>query len=238
MRFAIIDDEPNIPEQIAEMLKDFAQNYLVETDCFHQPAEFLKIYQSRHYDAAFLDIDMPTINGFDLSQKIYEKNENIPIVYITGRDDLITNAFRYKPLGFVRKQFIASELPYALTTIINEIHKKSSSITITETRSSGGGTYSIQIENIIFLESEKHNLNIHLVTGERYIVRESLSYYSNLPEFKDFVLINSGTMVNLAHTKLVGDTISLKNGTTLYVSRRKLQSVLEAYLKYIGRILI
>ena len=170
MRFAIIDDEPNIPEQIAEMLKDFAQNYLVETDCFHQPAEFLKNYQSRHYDAAFLDIDMPTINGFDLSQKIYEKNENIPIVYITGRDDLITNAFRYKPLGFVRKQFIASELPYALTTIINEIHKKSPSITITETRASGGGTYSIQIENITFLESEKHNLNIHLVTGERYIV--------------------------------------------------------------------
>lgn len=238
MRFAIVDDEPNIPEQIAEMLKASAQNYHVETDCFHHPTEFLEIYQSCNYDAVFLDIDMPTINGFDLSQKIYETNESIPIVYITGRDDLITNAFRYKPLGFVRKQFIASELPYALTTIVREINKKSPSITITETRSAGGETYSIQIEKIAFLESEKHNLNIHLLAGENYIVRESLSYYANLPEFKDFVLINSGTMVNLAHVKLVGDTISLKNGTILYVSRRKSQSVLEAYLKYIGRILI
>lgn len=81
-------------------------------------------------------------------------------------------------------------------------------------------------------------MKIQLLTGESYTVREALSYYLNLPEFKDFVLINSGTMVNLAHIKLVSETISLKNGTILYVSRRKLQSVLDAYLKYIGRVLI
>ena len=181
---------------------------------------------------------MPAINGFDLSQKIYEKNNSVPIVYITSRDDLIIHAFRYKPLGFVRKQFIASELPYALTTILKEINRKSPSITITETRFAGGRTYCIQIEKITFLESEKHNVKIQLLTGESYTVREALSYYLNLPEFKDFVLINSGTMVNLAHIKLVNETISLKNGTILYVSRRKLQSVLDAYLKYIGRVLI
>ena len=119
-------------------------------------------------------------------------------------------AFRYKPLGFVRKQFIASELPYALTTILKEINRKSPSITITETRFAGGRTYCIQIEKITFLESEKHNVKIQLLTGESYTVREALSYYLNLPEFKDFVLINSGTMVNLAHIKLVSETISLK----------------------------
>ena len=179
------------------------------------------MYCSCNYDAVFLDIDMPAINGFDLSQKIYEKNNSVPIVYITSRDDLIIHAFRYKPLGFVRKQFIASELPYALTTILKEINRKSPSITITETRFAGGRTYCIQIEEITFLESEKHNVKIQLLTGESYTVREALSYYLNLPEFKDFVLINSGTMVNLAHIKLVSDTISLKNGTILYVSRRK-----------------
>lgn len=151
---------------------------------------------------------------------------------------MIIHAFRYKPLGFVRKQFITSELPYALTTILKEINRKSPSITITETRFAGGRTYCIQIEEITFLESEKHNVKIQLLTGESYTVREALSYYLNLPEFKDFVLINSGTMVNLAHIKLVSDTISLKNGTILYVSRRKLQSVLDTYLKYIGRVLI
>lgn len=238
MRFAIVDDEPNIPEQIADMLKASAPDVQIEADCFHDPSEFLERYHSCNYDAVFLDIDMPAINGFDLSQKIYEKNNSVPIVYITGRDDLITYAFRYKPLGFVRKQFMAAELPYALTTILEEINQKSPSITISEIRSAGGGTYSIPIEKITFMETEKHNVKIHLFNGESHTVRESLSYYLNLPEFKDFVLINSGTMVNLAHVKLADDMISLKNGTTLYVSRRKLQSVLDAYLKYIGRVLI
>lgn len=238
MRFAIVDDESDVPEQIAEMLKNYVPDIQIETNCFHQPSEFLEMYYNCNYDAVFLDIDMPAINGFDLSQQIYEKNNSIPIVYITSRDDLIIHAFRYKPLGFVRKQFIASELPYALTTILKEINQKSPSITITETRFAGGRTYCIQIEKITFLESEKHNVKIQLLTGESYTVREALSYYLNLPEFKDFVLINSGTMVNLAHIKLVSETISLKNGTILYVSRRKLQSVLDAYLKYIGRVLI
>ena len=124
MRFAIVDDEPDVPEQIAEMLKNYVPDIQIETNCFHQPSEFLEMYYNCNYDAVFLDIDMPAINGFDLSQQIYEKNNSIPIVYITSRDDLIIHAFRYKPLGFVRKQFIASELPYALTTILKEINQK------------------------------------------------------------------------------------------------------------------
>lgn len=103
MRFAIVDDEPNVPEQIAEMLKTYVPDVQIETNCFHQPSDFLEMYYSCNYDAVFLDIDMPAINGFDLSQKIYEKNNSVPIVYITSRDDLIIHAFRYKPLGFVRK---------------------------------------------------------------------------------------------------------------------------------------
>ena len=99
MRFAIVDDEPNVPEQIAEMLKTYVPDVQIETNCFHQPSDFLEMYYSCNYDAVFLDIDMPAINGFDLSQKIYEKNNSVPIVYITSRDDLIIHAFRYKPLN-------------------------------------------------------------------------------------------------------------------------------------------
>ena len=94
MRFAIVDDEPNVPEQIAEMLKTYVPDVQIETNCFHQPSDFLEMYCSCNYDAVFLDIDMPAINGFDLSQKIYEKNNSVPIVYITSRDDLIIHAFR------------------------------------------------------------------------------------------------------------------------------------------------
>lgn len=76
MRFAIVDDEPNVPEQIAEMLKTYVPDVQIETNCFHQPSDFLEMYCSCNYDAVFLDIDMPAINGFDLSQKIYEKNNS------------------------------------------------------------------------------------------------------------------------------------------------------------------
>ena len=40
MRFAIVDDEPNVPEQIAEMLKTYVPDVQIETNCFHQPSDF------------------------------------------------------------------------------------------------------------------------------------------------------------------------------------------------------
>ena len=123
MRFAVVDDEPGILKQIPVLIRQFSPDIKIETDTFSSSSEFLSAYTNPKYDALFLDIDMPDMNGFALAEHLRHQSDLVPIVYITARDDLMIQAFRYKALGFVRKQFIDIELPYALSTIINEIHK-------------------------------------------------------------------------------------------------------------------
>lgn len=210
----------------------------IDIECFQNAADFLAAYQNNVFDALLLDIDMPELTGFDLAQQLRTENDNIPIVYITGRDDLITQAFRYKPIGFVRKQHIDIELPFALTTILSELNRKKPTITVTETRSAGGATHTILIDNILYIESIGHNVKMHLSDGTSLTARGILSEYLEQSGFSGFIQINSGTIVNCAHISLNEDKVQCKNGTVLYISRRKQADVRKAYLKYVKKVLI
>ncbi len=119
MNAAIVDDEPAFFSQISELLQVIASqnNVNVKIDFFKQADEFYRHYKSEKYDVLFLDIDMPDINGFELTEMLQRQDDNVKIVYITNRDDLVVYAFRYKALGFVRKKHIENELPYAMSTL-------------------------------------------------------------------------------------------------------------------------
>ncbi|MBR3417320.1 MAG: response regulator transcription factor [Oscillospiraceae bacterium] len=238
MRFAVVDDEHIVLEKLPQLIRSQMQNINPEIECFQRASELMTAYESFKFDALFLDIDMPDLSGFDLAEQLRLKDDNIPIVYVTGRDDLITTAFRYKPVGFVRKQRIESELPFAIATILSELGRKKASITVTEVRSAGGKTHTVLINHIRFIETTLHNADIHLVDESQLTVRGVLSDYLNQLGFESFVQINSGTIVNLAHTTLMKDQIVFENGTVLYVSRRRLSEVQKAYLKYVKKVLI
>ncbi len=237
MLFALVDDNLEILEQIPSIIKSLIPYYEVVVDCFQNAHQLLDVYKKKKYDVLFLDIDMPEISGFDLTCIIKDTNPNAHIIYLTGRDDLITNAFRYRPLGFVRKQNIDSELPFAIETILKVLDKEELKITITETRAKGGRTHTILIKQIQYIESCNHALTFHLDNQELY-VRESLSHFMDMPEFRDFVAINSGVIVNLAHIKLVKDSVVFEDDTTLFISRRKLPEVIKSYLNYTKKVLI
>ena len=238
MRFAVVDDEPGILKQIPVLIRQFSPDIKIETDTFSSSSEFLSAYTIKKYDALFLDIDMPDMNGFALAEHLRHQNDLVPIVYITARDDLMIQAFRYKALGFVRKQFIESELPYALSTIMNEIHKDNDMIEVTETRLQGGRTYNISVNGIMYIENDHHNVTIHMTDKRKITVRSSLSYFTEHESFKHFVAISTGIIVNLSLIELTEDAVCFSNGEILYISRRKIPSVRTAYLNYIKKVLI
>ena len=238
MRFAVVDDELGILEQIPALIRRFSPNKRIEIDTFASSSDFLSVYPNQKYDALFLDIDMPDMDGFALAEHVRHQNDLVPIVYITARDDLMTQAFRYKASGFVRKQFIQDELPYALSTILNEIHQDDDMIEVTETRSEGGHTYRLSINSITYIQSFRHNVTIHMSDGTEITVRSSLSYFSEHEGFRHFAAISAGIIVNLSLVELTEDAVCFSNGEMLYISRRKIPSVRTAYLNNIKKVLL
>lgn len=132
IRIAVVDDQT---EAISGILSVFQQwqteNHInFEIDTYTDTDVFCNAIFDKKYQALFLDLDMPKQSGFDISQSLRELGNNTPIVYITNRDDLMQKAFQYKVLGFVRKDKIQEELPFAISCVVQEIQKKNSHVMI------------------------------------------------------------------------------------------------------------
>lgn len=85
--------------------------------------EAIDIIKSNDLYAILLDLNMPSLNGFDVLAYLKEENllEKIPVVIITGDDteETIKKAFSYGILDVLNKPFTEENITRVLTSIEN-----------------------------------------------------------------------------------------------------------------------
>ena len=85
--------------------------------------EAIDIIKSNDLYAILLDLNMPSLNGFDVLEFLREENllEKIPVVIITGDDteETIKKAFSYGVLDVLNKPFTEENIARVLTSIEN-----------------------------------------------------------------------------------------------------------------------
>jgi FixJ family two-component response regulator len=100
---AIVDDEECVRRALVRLLKAFR----FDTTSFASGQAFLDSLRERRPDCLVLDIQMPGLAGQDVQTQLAEAQSRIPIIFITGHDELATRercladgAFEYfcKPL--------------------------------------------------------------------------------------------------------------------------------------------
>ncbi len=92
--------------------RDNLELYGYSIDFCENGVEAIQLFETNHYDLCILDVMMPKMDGFQAAQKIREKNEEIPIIFLTakstkedkihglkiGADDYITKPFSIEEL--------------------------------------------------------------------------------------------------------------------------------------------
>lgn len=240
-RVAILDDEPTAIESIVACFNNIQNNLNVifQIDKFTTGRDLIETLHVISYEALFLDIDMPQDSGFVISKFLRENNNNIPIVYITNRDDLMQQAFQYKVLGFVRKNHLAEELQFAVECVIREIHKSAKRVTLISTEKNKKIKYEIAVSDILYVDSQNHQTIVHLINKTSIVTREPLRSYILQKAFNDFIQISSSCIVNYVHIfSIETDTVVLKNQEILYISRRKKRIVKEQFLQLSRRLVL
>ena len=100
MKVLICDDDKCIVDEIKNNLNTFSDKHRIvfDIDLFYNGVELLNSNIS--YDMAFIDIEMPLVNGLTLSAQLKKVNSNIIIFIITSHDAYLDDAmdldvFRY-----------------------------------------------------------------------------------------------------------------------------------------------
>ena len=97
---------------------------------------------------------------------------------------------------------------------------------------SKGRNVIVNKKDILYIESQNRMVNFHTT-------KEILEIYFDMSDLekrlgKDFYRCHRGYIVNMGYVTEYGkDTISLTNGETIYLSRRKYKEFVKAYMDYL-----
>lgn len=178
------------------------------------------------YDICFLDIDMP-VNGIEIAKKIKSFNDDIIVIFVSFRDDLIFEALQTFPYYFLRKKYLQEEL----LIVINKIKKMliSNQIDIYYK----GNEISLDISKIFYIE--KNGQYTHIMTeNNTYVVKHSMKYYEKRLPIEMFGYVSQSFLANYRYIEKENNQyVLMKNGYISYYSRGRRKKFLDNYLKYI-----
>src|SRR5690242_11512668 len=80
MEIMIVDDEPQVAEVLAASLKRQGHS----TTVVHSGREAVERLRSVAFDAMFLDVSMPGMNGLDVMAEVRRLRPSLAVVVITG----------------------------------------------------------------------------------------------------------------------------------------------------------
>ena len=115
----IVDDNANDIKILGSILKknNFSINIAQTAD------SVFKILENEIVDCILLDITLPDMDGFEICKRLkkIEKIKDIPVLFVTGRADVISiiNGFKVGGQDYIVKPFIAEELLARVTNAIN-----------------------------------------------------------------------------------------------------------------------
>ncbi len=230
IKIAIVDNEPNQIEEIQKFCESFSleNNFFIEINSFYNGYDFLE-KDSTIFDCVFMDIDMPGINGMDVSNKLREKNKNISIVFITNLPQFAIDGYKVQALDFILKPISYADFSLVMNKILSITKKKEENLLFVIHNE----MIRISSSNILYFEMNNHNVNIHLNDKSVYSYRETVKELELKLKNKSFYRCNSGIIVNLEWVKSIkNDVCILNDGTTLQVSRSRRNDFLKAMTDY------
>ena len=211
----------------------------IEKYSFSSGKDLLKSIDSGTvYDLLLLDILMPELDGIELAKIIREKNKGISIIYLTTSRDHALEAFGVSASQYIIKPIKANTFFPVLDRIIFEPGQNKERFYMTPTTD---GYIKTEISSILCAELYHRKLRIHLDNGsvvQGKNVRTSFSEtISDLLRDDRLILVHSSYAINLDNVKeLHKDSVVMKNGLAVPISRQKYPDVKKAYLSHMSNL--
>jgi FixJ family two-component response regulator len=82
----VVDDDESVRESLPDLLKEFG----FEAQAFSSAEEFLASEAIAETRCLVLDVAMPGMSGPDLQKELTRRDQEVPIVFITGQRDPAT----------------------------------------------------------------------------------------------------------------------------------------------------
>ncbi len=176
------------------------------------------------YDIIMLDIKMPYMNGLQTAKKIRESNENVVIGFITSLQRYAIYGYEVRATDFILKPVQYESFSAKFDRILAVAEKGQGQTIAVKTNRM---TRYLKLSDIFLIESQRHKLIYHTISGEYETWGTMKEIYEKL-KGSGFDQCSSSYLVNLRYVEaLDGENVVIQN-QSYPISRLKRKSFLDA----------
>lgn len=235
MRLAICDDQPAIIMQIEDTIDSFSKD-LFEIETYNDPQKMLNDLKVKKFDAFFLDIEFPSMNGVEVAEVIRKSDYTTPIIFITSYREYMDDVFRLHTFDYLIKPIDMTQMHALLRRLTQYLKAESRRFFFSFNKIS----HSLLLSEILYFEKDRRNVTIYTDDDEYQVIMSTKELLDLLP--KDFIQVHASYIVNIEYlTKIDKQKVYLhsKNGNDIEIplSRRFSKDIRNIVIKNLRGIL-
>lgn len=234
LKIAICDDEQPIREYLKKLTEKCVD---AEVYVFVDGEELLS--KQNVYDIILLDISLnhnntDALNGMDVAKKIRETSDAI-IIFVTALKEYVFEGYDVGAFNYLLKPIDEHKFTEVMDKAICQVQRKKNTQSLIIRMD--GSYIKISVNNIIYAENDARKIILHT----KNMKQETYHFYEKMEVLErklgnNFFRSHRGFLVNLQEIVRYDNTsIELKNGDTVFLSKKKYNDFVTAYMNYLRR---
>ncbi len=232
----VVDDEQPVLADVVRLLRSIDE--VAEVDAAQSGEEALRALSARQYDALFLDVRMPGLDGLEVAGVLRRFSSPPTVVFVTAHETAAVDAFALNAADYLLKPVSRRRLNESISRVIFERASAAAAgpagdedpihtdvIPVDNLR--GGGVRLVSRESIIYLQAHGDYVRIVADAG-RFLKRVPLSELEARWERHGFARAHRGYLANLRRAvevrpQLNGTAVLIMvDGSEIPVARRQI----------------
>ncbi len=212
IKAVIVDDEPKAIQSLSWELTHFSDEIEV-INTFSNPEDAIEYLNHNSPDCLFLDIQMPTMDGFQFLGKL--NNKNFAVVITTAYNEFAIKALKHEAIDYLLKPIDSDDLDETILKIKKHNSKFFNSSKVEEalinfhakyeqkkvTINTDGKLIFLDIDNILFVESDGNYSTIVTADGQKILITKKLKEVNEILPEHYFFRIHNSYIINLNKIK-------------------------------------
>ncbi len=241
LKAIIVDDEARARRILENYIKDYCPQVQILAIVEDVPSAIIAI-NAFNLDIVFLDIEMPTFNGFQLLDSI--DNIAFEIIFTTAYSEYALKAFQVSAIDYLLKPIQVNQLIAAVKKVEkiqgssmlqerlktlqqNLVDYKVKKIVVPMSE----GSLFVELKEIIYLKAEGSYVHLFFKDGTKILVSKNIKDYEDqLTNNEGFFRTHRSFLVNADFVNKIssdGTEAILTNGSLITISRERKQEFIS-----------
>lgn len=229
----IVDDVARDREQLHAYLSRYGRERSLDIRVseFEDGEDVVSDYQG-DYDLILMDIELVFMNGMKAAVAIREKDEVVPIIFVTRSPDYAIAGYKVRALDYLLKPITYEAFRESLDRALALVRRREEKYIAIAQK---GGKQRLLVSRICYVEVRDHLLFYHTAEGT-YEAKGTMREAEEALAGGDFFRCNRCYLINLRFVEkyLSGEGEVLVNGDRVQVSRSRKRAFLDALNGYLN----